>query len=137
MTWLIVEDDEDIRNIVRLMCNAWGHPTLVFPNGEKAWSWLDDVENGTFQDELPEFALLDIRMPGYTGDLVAERIRKTQQLQDIPIVMMTAYALTQKNLEQIMTTSGADKLVMKPLPDMNDLETILHSVLEDKKAGRI
>ncbi len=77
MTWLIVEDDEDIRSIVCLMCNVWGHHTLAFSNGEKAWRWLDAVESGTYQDELPEFALLDIRMPGYTGDLVAGRIRQT------------------------------------------------------------
>lgn len=136
MTWLIVEDEEDIRNIVSFMCTAWGHQTLTFPDGGKAVAWLAEVENGTFTSELPELALLDIRMPGYTGDQVGERIRKTEKLKDIAIVMMTAFSLSESERTRVMTTSGADALIMKPLPDMDELKKRLHSILEEKKAGR-
>ncbi len=135
MTWLIVEDEEDIRNIVSFMCIAWGHQTLTFPDGGKAVEWLEQVENDSYTDDLPELALLDIRMPGYTGDVVGGRIRQTKKLKDIAIVMMTAYSLTESERHRIMTTSGADGLIMKPLPDMDVLKVRLHSILEEKKAG--
>ena len=136
MTWLIVEDEEDIRNIVSIMCQAWGHPTITFPDGNKAFSWLDEVEAGTFTGTLPEMALLDIRMPGPTGDKIAERIRQTAPIKDIAVVMMTAFSLSQDDKERLLTVCGADKLIRKPLPDMDELKNTLHTVLESKKNGR-
>ncbi len=135
MTWLIVEDEADIRIFVQTLCGVWGHNTLAFPDGEKAWRWLDEVESGAFRGELPELALLDIRMPGHTGDAVAERIRQTKGLHNIAIVLMTAYVLSNGDRERIMSISGADHLIFKPLPDMDELKVLLHSILERKKAG--
>ncbi len=134
MTWLIVEDEADIRIIVQTLCSVWGHDTLTFPDGEKAWRWLDDVEGGSFREELPELALLDIRMPGHTGDAVAGRMRQIEALRHIAIVLMTAYELSDGDRERIMSTSGADHMIFKPLPDMEELKILLHGILERKKA---
>lgn len=137
MTWLVVEDEEDIRNIVGFMFKSWGHPMMAFPDGEKTWRWLDQVENGSYEGSLPELALLDIRMPGHRGDEIGGRIRRTSALSHIPIILMTAFTLTNTDRERVMQTAGADRLIMKPLPDMNELRDILHTVLADKQAGRI
>jgi DNA-binding response OmpR family regulator len=59
--WLVVEDEEDIRNIVKVMFQVWQHTPLAFRNGHEAWRWLDEVESGCFDGDLPELALLDIR----------------------------------------------------------------------------
>lgn len=135
MTWLIVEDEEDIRNIVSIMCQSWGHQTLAFPDGNQAFAWLDTVETGSYQGELPELAILDIRMPGPTGDRIAQRIRQTNALKHMAIVMMTAFSLSQDDIDRMTTVYGADEVIHKPLPDMDDLNAMLHSVLAAKKAN--
>lgn len=137
MTWLIVEDEEDIRNIVSIMCNFWGHETIAFPDGNKASEWLDSVSTGTYSGELPELALLDIRMPGPTGDQLAERIRQIDPLKEMAIIMMTAYVLSDSEKARIMSVSGADHLIKKPLPDMDELQVTLNNVLKQKRTAQL
>ena len=61
MHWMIVEDEADIRNLVVTMATVWGHTTIAFESGGKAWDWIDLVEAGQYHKPLPEFALMDIR----------------------------------------------------------------------------
>lgn len=128
---MIAEDEADIRRLVTTMSEVWGHTTIAFENGQKAWDWLDQVEAGTV-DELPQFALMDIRMPGYWGDAVAKRIRQTQSIQDIPIVLMTAFALTEEEMSEMMAEAGVDYIINKPLPDFMKLKTILENIIAEK-----
>ncbi len=134
MTWLLVEDDNDIRNVVAVMISVWGERPLPFPDGNAAWKWLDSVNNGTFAGELPDLALLDIRMPGYTGDKVAARIRQTASIKDIPIILMTAFALTDAEIRTMIDDTGVDLLLNKPLPDMDDFRTTLFRVRDERRA---
>lgn len=133
--WMIAEDEADIRNLVATMASVWGHTTVKFESGQRAWDWMDTVEDGTNTDPLPEFALMDIRMPGYRGDQVSARIRKLPGMSNIPIVLMTAFVLSEDEREDMMIKSGADKLIFKPLPDFGELKDILHEVIEQRQNG--
>jgi len=133
--WMIAEDEIDIRNLVATMASVWGHTTVAFESGQKAWDFMDAVEAGTNQDPLPEFALMDIRMPGYTGDLVAERIRRTPGMESIPIVLMTAFALTEPERQAMIARTGVDKVIYKPLPEFTELKDLLHDVIDSKTNG--
>lgn len=132
MIWMIAEDETDIRNLIAMMAQAWGHKAMPFPTGRDAWEFLDDVEAGTHSGSLPEFALMDIRMPGYSGDEVAHRIRTIGAIQHIPIVLMTAFTLTDDDRAR-MLTDGADRIIYKPLPDFMELKAILEQVINDKQ----
>src|SRR5438105_1910852 len=107
------------------MMTVWGEKPLPFPDGKAAWAWLDSVTNGTFTGELPELALMDIRMPGYTGDKVAARIRQIPAIKDIPIILMTAFALSDAEIKLMIEQTGIDHLINKPLPDMEDFRSML------------
>lgn len=131
---MIAEDEADIRNLVATMAQVWGHSTLLFESGKKAWDWLDEVEAGTVSD-LPEFALMDIRMPGHRGDEVAQRIRQTSSLEHIPIVLMTAFVLSDEEMDNIKNDYGVDHIINKPLPDFMKLKTILENVIAQKQSG--
>lgn len=134
MTWLIAEDEADIRNLIITLCTVWGHPTLAFENGSKAWAWMDQVEGGTFTGTLPELALMDIRMPGKRGDELAQRMRTIPALQDIPVVLMTAFSLTESEIQAMTGKDGADHLIHKPLPSFDDLHNILKTTIRAKQS---
>ncbi len=134
MTWLLVEDDPDIRNFVQMVITVWGETPLPFPDGRTAWAWLDSVESGNYQGDLPELALMDIKMPGYTGDEIAARIRQTAPLKHIPIVLMTAFTLSEAEVAEMQRRAGFDHLINKPLPELDHLQKLLYRVRDQRKA---
>src|SRR5258706_6820751 len=136
VTWLLVEDDNDIRNVVAVMMSVWGEKPLPFPDGGAAWQWLDKVAEGTFSGDLPDLALMDIRMPGYSGDKVAARIRTIPAIKDIPIILMTAFSLTDSEIKDMMDQTGIDYLINKPLPDMEIFRSQLYQVRDERRAEK-
>lgn len=133
MTWLIAEDEADIRMLISMMCQLWGHNTLVFENGQLVWDWLDTVEKDTPAALVPDLVLMDIRMPGKRGNELAQRMRRIPALRERPIVLMTAYALSDGEREQIMAQDGVDAILSKPLPDFEELQTVLHNIQKQKQ----
>lgn len=131
MMWLIAEDDTDIRLLIQTLTTTWGYQSLVFDSGQHVWEWLDEVESGQYTGPLPDFALMDIRMPGKKGNEVADRIRSVTPLQNIPVVLMTAFALNQEEKDN-MLKDGADEIIYKPLPDFDQLHKVLHEVIQNK-----
>ena len=131
--WLVVEDEEDIRNIVKVMFQVWGHIALEFRDGNEAWGWLDAVEAGTYSGELPELALMDIRMPGHKGNEIARRIRTVGALKNIPIVLMTAFSLSEGERQEMIQDCGVDQIIHKPLPDLFEFKTLLDNVYNTKQ----
>src|SRR5688572_29023776 len=109
---MVVEDEPDIYEVLLAMFGIWGIEGVAFVDGEEAVSWIDDVDNRKFQGELPELALLDIRLPGdINGPAVGERLRKSSHLGQIAIVLTTAYRLTPEEEASVIKHAGADRLV--------------------------
>jgi CheY-like chemotaxis protein len=133
VTWLLAEDDTDIRTVISVMMTVWGEQPLVFPDGNAAWRWLDSVENGSYQGELPELALMDIRMPGHWGDKIAARIRKTPGVRDIPIILMTAFTLSESEVNSMKEQTGVDHLINKPLPDLDVFRSMLYEIRDKRR----
>ncbi len=134
-TWMVVEDEPDIYEVLLAMFEMWGIDGVAFVDGEEASAWLEDVDSGRYQGEMPELALLDIRLPGkISGPMVGERIRKSKDLGDIAIVMSTAYKLTPAEEQEVMKQAGADKLMYKPMPRFDELQRILEAVIAQRRA---
>jgi CheY-like chemotaxis protein len=131
--WLVVEDEEDIRNIVKVMFTAWGYTSIDFRDGNQTYAWLDTVEAGTFQGELPDLALLDIKMPGPRGNEIARRMRTMPPFKHIAIVLMTAFTLEDHERQSMVREDGVDYIIDKPLPDFFELKKQLEEVYEKKK----
>src|SRR5690606_36303357 len=123
MHYLNVEDDKSIRDILRdifEMLEPDGTFTF-FRSGHEASDWLDKVDTITDSKLLPDIAFLDIRLPGPQGHEIAERIRKTEPLQGMAIIMMTAYELSSDEYDEVMDRSQADRYITKPLPGVKGL----------------
>ncbi len=131
--WLVVEDEDDIRNIVKVMFGVWGHGALEFRDGNQAFAWLDQVQDGTYSGDLPELALMDIRMPGPKGNQIARRMRTLDQFKHTPIVLMTAFSLDDNERQAMMAQDGVDHIINKPLPDLFELKKLLDDISGKKK----
>lgn len=131
---MVVEDEPDIYEVLLAMFEMWGIEGVAFVDGEEAIAWIDDVDSGRFQGELPELALLDIRLPGSIDGLqVGERLRRSRVLGQIAIVLTTAWKMTPEEQQQAMAKAGADKWLPKPLPRFNELQGILEKVIADRR----
>lgn len=131
---MVVEDEPDIYEVLLAMFGIWGIEGVAFVDGEEAVSWIDDVDSGRFQGELPELALLDIRLPGQIdGPEVGARIRKSEILGDIAIVLTTAYRLNPDEEKEVIKRAGADRLIYKPLPKFQDLQTLLEETIAQRR----
>jgi CheY-like chemotaxis protein len=132
-TWMVVEDEPDLYDMVLAMYDTLGVNGVAFANGEEAMEWIEAVESGHFQDEIPELALIDIRLPGkVSGVDVAERMRQSSNLGHAAIVYMTAYRLSPKDEKAVIARADADKLIYKPLPEINVFETVLRDLIKQR-----
>jgi DNA-binding response OmpR family regulator len=98
---LVVDDDEDIRSLLRELLHRGGYQVDEAPNGRAALRQLFEVP--------PALVLLDVSMPELDGYQTLERIR---DLSDVPVIMLTART---QELERVRgLASGADDYVSKP-----------------------
>lgn len=133
--WMVVEDEPDIYELLLAMFEMWGIEGVAFVDGEEAVAWINDVDSGRIKGELPELALLDIRLPGkIQGPAVGERLRQSKPLGDVAIVLTTAYHLTAEEERDVVLKAGADKFVRKPLPKFFELKELLESVIANRRA---
>ena len=133
-TWMVVDDEPDIYDVLVTMFQLWGIDGVAFVDGAEAVQWVDSVDAGTYGGELPELAILDIRLPGVEGHHVAARIRRSPKLGDMAIVLITAYRISPEQEKQIMLISQADLLLEKPLPTMSELRTQLDALIARRQA---
>jgi len=101
---LVVEDDEDIRELVGYNLLKEGYQVAGVASGEDA---LTAVESKT-----PDLILLDIMLPGLDGLRVCRKLKENPKFQSIPIIMLTA-----KGEEPDIVAGlnmGADDYVAKP-----------------------
>jgi CheY-like chemotaxis protein len=134
--WLLVEDEVDIRNVVKVMFQVWGHQAVEFSNGNDAFDFLEDVDEKLItDDDLPSLALMDIRMPGPNGNEIANRIRRTERLKHIPVILMTAFQLSEAQQNEFKSRDGVDRIIFKPLPDFEKFHQVLLDTIAAKAAA--
>jgi two-component system, OmpR family, KDP operon response regulator KdpE len=100
-TVLVVDDDPKIRKLVRVNLERRGYLVREAPNGDTA---VDLIEN-----DLPDLVILDLVMPGISGNEMCIWIRDHW---DIPIIVLSAY--DEEDLKVQALDSGADDYVTKP-----------------------
>jgi CheY-like chemotaxis protein len=107
----IVEDDRDIVALFRHVLDVAGYHTEIVLNGKEAMERLE-----TFQ---PDIVLLDLQLPGMSGVEILTRMRADDRMQNIPVVVITAYAPYADSLPV-----EPDLLLLKPV-DINQLSNLV------------
>ncbi len=83
---LVVDDNETNRKIIRIQGEVWGMEITEATSGAEA---LAHFEDGKRYD----VAVLDMGMPGMDGLELAEEIRRHQNKQSLPLIMLTSFGL--------------------------------------------
>lgn len=97
---LIVEDDADIREGVRILLEGEGYSVSEAENGRKGLELLE---------EEPDLVILDVMMPGMSGLKTCEEIRK---ISYVPVLFLTAKSQESDKLIGLM--AGGDDYLAKP-----------------------
>ena len=100
-TVLIVEDDRNIADLLRLYLEKEGYTVVIAPDGMRG------VEQ--FRTVHPSLVLLDVMLPGLDGWGVCRAIRAESQT---PIIMLTAKSETEDKVNGLK--QGADDYITKP-----------------------
>ena len=119
---LIVDDDSNICELLRLYLEKEGFSTVIVNDGESAVT--------SFKDENPDITLLDIMLPGLDGWQVCREIRK---VSDKPIIMITAKGET---FDKVLGLElGADDYIVKPF-DTKEVVARVKAVLRRTAANK-
>ena len=118
---LVVDDDEDIRNLVKTLVERTGATVRDAPNGREGLR--------EFHAWRPDLVILDVNMPEMDGWSVLDRIR---DMSDVPVIMLTARG---DELERVRgLQSGADDYVVKPF-GRQELVARVEVLLRRPRAG--
>lgn len=114
-TVLIVEDDRNIADFLRLYLEKEGYTVVIAPDGMRG------VEQ--FRTVHPSLVLLDVMLPGLDGWGVCRAIRAESQT---PIIMLTAKSETEDKVNGLK--QGADDYITKPF-EMKEVLARIEAVL--------
>jgi two-component system cell cycle response regulator DivK len=101
---LVVEDQEDNRQILRDLLGNAGYELTEAENGEEAIAAV--------AKRRPDLILMDIQLPVMDGYEATRRIRTNPDLKSVPIIAVTSYALTGD--EDKAVAAGCNGYISKP-----------------------
>jgi CheY-like chemotaxis protein/anti-sigma regulatory factor (Ser/Thr protein kinase) len=92
-TCLIIDDDQETLRLVSEVLNSVGCAPVAIDNGKSALEFL--------KEHKVDVILLDLLMPEMDGFEVLRRVKESPELQNLPIVIMTAKEITQAEREML------------------------------------
>jgi two-component system cell cycle response regulator DivK len=101
---LVVEDQEDNRRIMRDLLTSAGYEVMEAVTGEEGVA--------AAETHRPDLILMDIQLPGLDGYEATRQIKANPDLQHIPIIVVTSYALSGDDAKAF--EAGCDDYVSKP-----------------------
>lgn len=121
---LVVDDDTDVVNYLRTLLSPCYNIVSCF-DAESAYRLAGEQQ--------PELVISDVLMPGTDGYELCRRLKDDIQLCHIPVILVTAKASVQNQIEGLNT--GADAYVTKPF-DPKYLLALIKSQLSNRRRAR-
>ena len=112
----VVEDNPDNRLLVQVILESL-YEVIEYENGFTALEGM--------AKQKPDLVLLDVSLPGMDGSEVLQRIRADGELRDVPVIALTAHAMTGDREKYL--AAGFDDYVTKPIVD----ETLLLDAIKN------
>lgn len=102
---LVIEDMEINRKVVRIVLKAQGYEVLEAVDANEALAIL--------QTGLPDLILMDIALPGISGEDLTRQIKAKAEWCHVPIIAFTAAAM--KGEREQFRNAGCDDYISKPV----------------------
>ena len=102
---LVIEDQALNRKVVRIVLQSKGYTVVEATDAVEAIASLENA--------VPQLILMDIALPGESGEELARRIKANFAWADIPIIALTAAAMS-GDKERILK-AGCDDYLSKPI----------------------
>lgn len=139
---LLVDDDPDVRMLTRDAIAQSGLVNEVreAAGGREATEYLTRCAGG--DAARPDLIYLDIDMPGMSGQDVLKWIRSREELDDVPVVMMTGLDDEAQKLQA--ARNGANSYTLKPtnpaeflrtVHEATDYWTLIHQLPRRRRRG--
>ena len=116
---MVVDDDEDIRHMMRVLLEEDGYGVLEAENGQQAVEMAQRVN--------PNLILMDLSMPVLDGFAATRRLREMTPLSEVPIIAITAYDTPEHR--QQASVVGINEYITKPI-DFARLDKLLDHFLK-------
>jgi DNA-binding response OmpR family regulator len=116
---LVVEDDVDISNMLRIYFSGQGYEVQVAPRGGDALAYT--------RRQLPHLIVLDIMLPDMDGYAVCRELRTTTRTSHIPIIFLTQKDERSDKIAGLEL--GADDYITKPF-DIEELKLRVQNAIQ-------
>ena len=113
-TILIVEDNELNMRLFTDLLQAHGYSTIQSLDGSDA---IDLTRSNN-----PDLIIMDIQLPGMSGIEITKLLKADDELKDIPVIAVTAFAM--KGDEERIMEAGFSAYVAKPVSVPSFLENV-------------
>ncbi len=104
-TILLVEDNEDNRDVLTRRLQRCGHEVIVATDGAQGLSMASNL--------LPDLVLMDLDLPQIGGWEVTRRLKAATETAHIPVIALTAHAMGPDRKRAL--DAGCDDYVSKPV----------------------
>lgn len=119
---IIVDDEPDNIGVIELVLQFHDAVVKTAESGQECLQLLES--------ERPSMLLIDVQMPGMSGYELLEIIRKDPRWDDIPVIAITAHAMTGDDTRII--SAGFDGYIPKPINVMTLIDE-LNTILEGRE----
>jgi len=130
-TVLIVDDEPDIREILRFALESADYRTLEASHAEEA--------RKSILSEIPDLILLDWMLPGRSGLELAQQLKRSQKTRAIPIIMVSAKGEEQDRIKGL-DAGEVDDYITKPFSPrelVSRVKAVLRRTLPEGANGEI
>ncbi len=117
---LVVEDDDNMRSLLRRLLEREGYMVYEAVHGFEA---LERV-----RERVPDLIVLDLRLPVMNGFEFLHHIQQHPRWHEIPIVVITAYDLTQEELESL--TRHVKRVLQKGSYTRKEFVSLIHRLIQ-------
>jgi CheY-like chemotaxis protein len=115
---MVVDDNEDLREMLRFMVERLGYQVVEAENGREA------IEIA--RRRCPDLILMDLSMPVMDGLAATRLLRKIEDMCDVPIIAISANRREQSQADAL--AAGCNEYMTKPV-NFHQLNTVLGSFL--------
>jgi CheY-like chemotaxis protein len=113
-TILVVDDDDDIRGLLRAMIERGLHRVVEAVDGAEALELIRRAR--------PDLVLVDLNMPEVDGSEVCRRVKADAATRDLPVLVLTAAAQDADRRRAL--AAGADGYLTKPFSPLAQLDLL-------------